>query len=63
MEGNKSIDRIKEDYYAYSVGGNRTAEDIRKKYNSLANAYANKLGLNFFPIKQKRHYLPERNKY
>ena len=63
MEGNKSIDKIKDDYYAYSVGGNRTAEDIRKKYNNLMKAYAYKLGLTPFPIKQKRHYLPERNKY
>lgn len=50
-------------YYAYSVGGHRTTEDVSNRYNSLARAAVSIVGITpAFRVKPKRRYLQERVK-
>lgn len=50
-------------FYAYSIGGNITPTWQRNQYNTLANHYFTKLGLqNPFQVVDKKRFLPERIK-
>ncbi len=48
-------------YYGYSLGGNVNTGQVANIYNNLANHYNKKFGVNgYFPARDKRSWLPER---
>jgi hypothetical protein len=56
-----SKQKMLENHYGYSVGGNATPSPVRKTYNQLASAYSLKLGVQYpFKIVQKRQVLYSR---
>lgn len=55
--------QLKHEYYTYSIGGPTLADNVATNYNNLAIHYANKMGLqNAYKARDKRTFLPERNK-
>jgi hypothetical protein len=56
------ITRLKEKFYAYSVGGCDVSALEMKKYNFLARGYASRMGVQYpFRLQPKRKFLPERH--
>lgn len=56
-----SLEFVLSNFTGYSVGGNATPENVRRKYNRLARSYFGKLNLQHpFPIIQKRQALTTR---
>jgi hypothetical protein len=48
-------------YYGYSVGGNATPDAVRKVYDTLSKAYAQRLSIDApYPLRQKRQVLTSR---
>lgn len=58
-----SIEYVVQNYFGYSVGGNRIPENVRKTYDRFSLAYFSKLKIsNPYRIKQKRAAIPARQK-
>lgn len=47
-------------YYGYSIGGKMLSDTEKNFYNNLSKFYGSHFGANYFPIKDKMKYLPER---
>lgn len=55
--------QLKKDYYTYSIGGPTLAANVVANYNNLATFYSRKMGLQkAYQARDKRTFLPERNK-
>lgn len=56
-----SKQKMLNNHYGYSVGGNATPPAVRKTYNQLASAYSQRMGVQYpFKIVQKRQVLRSR---
>lgn len=55
------VTEMYQQFYGYSLGGNINTGQVANIYNNLANHYNKKFGVNgYFPAKDKRSWLPER---
>jgi len=56
--------QLSQTFYGYSIGGNVTPQYGKAHYNNLSTHYANALGLKKpYQVRDKRSYIPERQKY
>lgn len=51
-------------FYGYSIGGNVTPQYAKAHYNNLSTHFANAMGMKKpYQVRDKRSYIPERQKY
>lgn len=56
-----SLERITNDYWAFSAGGNNPPAKMRELYNTLALAYARGVGVQYpWKLQPKKAFIPER---
>lgn len=55
--------KLSEDFYAYSIGGNKLVTTIKNNYSTISNYHSKKSGLGkVFKVKDKKSFIPERRK-
>jgi hypothetical protein len=55
--------QLPDNFYAYSIGGNKIPSFTKEQYNILANHYYSQMGLeNPYQVRDKKSFLPERIK-